>query len=173
MKNCFKCGKLLPLSEYYVHKRMADGHLGKCKNCTKNDTKIREEYLKATDPNYIYNERKRGREKHRRLYSGKSVANKNRLADYHIRYPEKKKAMSRSSWLKKPFEGAEKHHWSYNDEHFKDVIWLTKKDHMKAHRFIIYDQERKMYRRCDTMELLHTKDSHESFIRNCIETKED
>lgn len=79
--------------------------------------------------------------------------------------------MSRS--LKKPFEGAEKHHWSYNEEHYKDVIWLSKKQHMKGHRFIIYDQERMMYRRYDNNVLLDTKEAHESFIKNCIETEED
>lgn len=60
----------------------------------------------------------------------------------------------------------QKHHWSYNKEHAKDVIFLSKADHYKAHRFIIYDQERMMYRRCDTLELLDTKESHLEFIKS-------
>jgi hypothetical protein len=39
-KTCFKCGKTLPLTEFYKHNKMKDGHLGKCKECTKNDASI-------------------------------------------------------------------------------------------------------------------------------------
>ena len=37
IKTCFKCNTKKPLTDFYRHKYMADGHLNKCKSCTEND----------------------------------------------------------------------------------------------------------------------------------------
>ncbi len=39
-KQCFKCGAWKPHSEFYKHKAMKDGLLGKCKICTKKDASM-------------------------------------------------------------------------------------------------------------------------------------
>jgi hypothetical protein len=40
-KRCFKCGATKPIGDFYVHRMMGDGHLNKCKECTKRDTAAR------------------------------------------------------------------------------------------------------------------------------------
>lgn len=65
-----------------------------------------------------------------------------------IRYPEKHVARRACQMLPRN-AGFNNHHWSYNEEHRTDVIVLTCALHALAHRFMIYDQERMMYRRLD------------------------
>lgn len=171
-KQCFKCNVVKPLTEFYKHPKMPDGYVNKCKECNIKD--VKGNYIdNKSKEEFIEKERKRGRQKYHRLYVGTGKSKPKNNEKYLEKYPEKKKCNSLSGSLKKPFECAEKHHWSYNIQHAKDVIWLSKKHHMKAHRFIVYDQERFMYRRFDTNVLLDTKELHETFILDCINNQED
>lgn len=166
-KKCFKCLQIKPLSDYYIHKRMGDGHLNKCKDCTKSDVKNHESILKQ-NPEYIEKERKRGRDKYHRLgyVNHKPTPEQKKKATINSRskYPEKYIAKNTTQRMPRK-QGYHLHHWSYNKEHYKDVIELSVKDHNTAHRFIIYDQERMMYRTLSGV-LLDTKESHLEYIND-------
>jgi len=169
MKKCFKCGLEKELSEFYPHKQMGDGHLNKCKECTKLDEKNRVKLLRK-NPEYIESERKRGRDKYYRLnyvtHKQLPELKKIIMSNYKTKFPEKTLSKNRCSNIKAS-EGFEKHHWSYRIEDAKDVIFISVKDHNTAHRFMIYDQERMMYRKLNG-ELLDSKASHVSYITEVI-----
>ena len=183
MKTCKDCFEKKEDSEFY-------GMQGECKVCTKKRVKAREELLRQ-DPNWVEKEKKRGRAKYHRLYSDtkrqidsefkvvllteeeKKVRTRKSNAEFKIKFPEKRKAVLASQRMTKQDKSNHFHHWSYNQEHWKDIIELSIKCHNKAHRFIVYDQERMMYRRTDNNELLDTKERHLEWIMWCIAYKED
>jgi hypothetical protein len=46
-KECFKCKKIKDMDDFYKHKQMKDGRLGKCKDCSKSD--VRKNYRSNID----------------------------------------------------------------------------------------------------------------------------
>jgi hypothetical protein len=65
MKTCFKCGQSKPAAFFYPHLQMGDGHLGKCKVCTRKDAAERIA-RKKLDPLWVNRERARCRTKQER-----------------------------------------------------------------------------------------------------------
>lgn len=159
-KKCFKCGVIKELNQYYKHRKMADGHLNKCKSCAKSDVKKRETDLRQNDPEWVERERERSRDKYHRL------GYKDKQKEW-----DKKKTWKKSSVYKnlskkfKTPDGIELHHWSYNDEHLEDVFFLPIKFHRQIHTKLILDYEYKMFRDLDG-NLLDTKEKHKEFMDN-------
>lgn len=72
MKTCFKCGQEKPLEMFYAALCMADGHSGKCKECTK--AEANERYRrKIKTPEWKLQERRRNRLKMRWLRENNSA----------------------------------------------------------------------------------------------------
>lgn len=130
-KECFKCKTVKPLSEFYKHKMMADGHLNKCKECNKVD--VRENRGKNIEYYREY-DRKRGC---RQGYE--------HTKNYRKLYPNKYRAHSmitnaiRTKKIKiMPCETcgrADTVHAHHDDYHFPlSVRWLCAAHHSQWHK---------------------------------------
>lgn len=135
VKGCFKCQEVKPLSEFYPHKRMADGHLNKCKACAREDMrKHREAGLCQESDWRRYHEN----EQRRQMINEKA-------ADFHRSNPLIRKAHSaisnaiRDGRLTRPTQcsqcGSEgKRIEAHHDDYSKplEVRWLCKRCHALA-----------------------------------------
>lgn len=136
-KQCFKCKIWKDIELFYKHAKMADGHLGKCKSCTKKDV-----HNRYYDPKNIYKikeyERKRFKDPKR----------KEKVLEYQkkrrITYKGKNKArqavcraIKSGKLIKKPCEicsdpNSQAHHEDYR-KYYK-VRWLCPKHHRGIHK---------------------------------------
>lgn len=169
-KKCISCELELPLDNFYTHKQMKDGHINKCKECVKLYSKEREKSLRK-DPEWVLKEQNRQRLKYHSLGykdTNKPTNEQKKLiiSRYNRKFPEKALARKYTEIYLTKIDGYNLHHWSYNQEDWLDVIELTVKEHHFLHRYIIYDQERMMYRTL-TGVLLDTKEKHLEYLKEC------
>ena len=145
MKICFICDILKPLNQFYRHKKMKDGHLGKCKKCCRKQAREHGQlsHVKKRD-------RKRGILPHRiqahKKYA-KTKRGKERLAAgskaWIKRNPEKRKAhiamnnaLRDGKLIKQPCKCGETKVHGHHEDYSKplEVIWLCSKCHRDQHR---------------------------------------
>lgn len=136
----------LPLAEFYTHPQMADGHLGKCKACTRKDTADRFAAKSATDLGWVLAERERHRLKAERRRAEGTVAIPNhylRTLKFRVAHPEKyaahnavATALKNGKLARKPCEICGKKAQAHHDDYSKplDVRWLCVTHHMEHHR---------------------------------------
>jgi hypothetical protein len=131
-QTCFKCNLEKPLSEFYEHPQMANGHLGKCKDCTKKDSRINSRTEKSKE-----RERLRNTSQKRKTHLTENTR------QWRKNNPEKYKAQIklnnalRSGKIEKPNKceecNQEKKLHAHHDDYSKplDVIWLCVECHGK------------------------------------------
>ena len=133
-KACFRCSECKPMSEFYRHAAMADGHLNKCKACCRAyaiaNRRAKVDYYRAYD-------RARTQTSGRRQWAAGSL----RL--YRSRNPLKnaaraavKRAVKSGSLVRGPCEvcgcdPAEAHHDDYSKP--LAVRWLCRIHHLMTH----------------------------------------
>lgn len=147
MKQCFKCLCEKPLDDFYRHPRMADGRLGKCKECTK--AEVRKNRQKRVDQYREYDRARANRPDRvaaRAAYAA-TDRGKERMRvgskAYRSRHPQRVKANNavnnaiRDGRLTPDpchccgAPGAEAHHADYSRP--LDVTWLCKEHHTQLH----------------------------------------
>lgn len=149
MKVCFKCGKTKSLEEFYRHPAMADGHLGKCKDCTKLDVSRHRlshlEQIRAYDrrrgsrqgPEY----RKQYRRDHPEKYTAHTLIG-NSLRDSRITKPD---ACAVCGAIGVRIFG---HHADYSKP--LDVVWCCQACHKALHARIVKAKSRLANNGCNS-----------------------
>lgn len=134
MKTCFKCQQRKPLSEFYKHAQMADGHLNKCIECAKRDVRRH----RRDNP-----ERVREYDRERAKLAHRSAMNAAGTREYRARYPERYRANSAVARAVKTGRlvklpcfccgdtVTEAHHPDYSRP--LDVVWLCPPHHKEIH----------------------------------------
>jgi hypothetical protein len=148
MKECFRCQTVKPLDEFYRHERMADGHLNKCKECTKDD--VRKHYMANVERFREYEKvrstlphRADARKAYAQTPEGRAKGNQAKRA-YLERNPVKRaahvaclNAIRAGKLTRQPCEvcghaKAQAHHDDYGKP--LDVRWLCTTHHAEWHR---------------------------------------
>ncbi len=149
-KKCFKCLVIKPLNCFYSHKKMADGHVNKCKECNKKDVSNNyreniDHYKKYEKSRMNLEHRVKARADYVKTESGKK-AKKTSQANFRKTHPIQYAANTmvgnaiRDGKLIKPSNCSncsiecvpDGHHCDY--AYPLDVIWLCRQCHNNWHK---------------------------------------
>jgi hypothetical protein len=162
-KKCFKCHETKPLADFYRHRMMADGHLNKCKSCTKADaSNHRETNLERV----MAYDRQRGTTEKRREANQKSRLKRISTEEGRLHETKRTKAWQEKNRLKRAAHilvgnaikygriskdgvkcercGTDKGLHAHHEDYFKplEINWLCKLCHGERHREINEERRR-------------------------------
>jgi len=136
-KECFKCKTVKPLDEFYKHKAMADGHLNKCKPCTRNDAS--EHRIKNLEKVRAY-DRKRANQPERvraaaeLLKVWRSEDQRRSVAHSAVARAVRNGVLQRQPCCRCGHSKSLAHHEDYDKP--LDVMWLCQPCHKQRHKEI-------------------------------------
>jgi len=154
MKICCGCKELKALTEFQKQKSCKDKLTTQCRECR--SKKSRDYYITGGGKEKWIEREKKRKAENRKKYSRSD----------RVLAPEKLAAGYKITRMIPVIKGNHLHHWSYNEEHYKDVIELSHQEHAKLHRYMVYDPEEKKYRRRDNLDLLWSRNIHIMFYRS-------
>ena len=141
-KRCFKCREVKALDEFYKHPDTLDGHLNKCKSCTKRD--VKENYASHREKYSLY-------EKVRNLNPFRRTSRLSHQRTRREKHPEKYHARTAvgnairdGRLIKQPCRicgnpKSQAHHHDYSKP--LDVDWLCFKHHREiGHSQVVSSQ---------------------------------
>jgi len=135
MKVCNTCKESKELSEYMISRRNLDGYCNKCNSCY--------EATILSMPGMPVRHSK-----------------KTEILDNDL----KNKARNACMRMLPIVKDRHRHHWSYNKDHWLDVILLTPANHLIAHKYLVYDTRSKKYLDISG-HLLNTREKHEAYLK--------
>lgn len=120
MKICFKCGKSKPLTDFYKHPQMPDGHVNKCKECNKRD--VRKNYAENKTQYQAY-DRARQRHSRSRIFNHRYSQIKQRtegraIREYKVQGKEVLSYEEYCVWLKNNLDDFERLYQAWQDSGF-------------------------------------------------------
>lgn len=159
-KKCKKCGRELPITEFYLNCRTKDGHKSKCIDCVKEEEHKRYGE-KSKDEEWMEKERTRGRERYKRLNYKDATWN------HKTRKINPLEGTTAADLRRKGFDtkGKEAHHWNYNEP--KSVFLMSRKAHHRIHQYLVVNYDDKF---CYTVdgEKLDTVEKSEMYYNEIL-----
>ena len=137
-KTCFKCGVEKEFSEFYAHKQMAGGLLGKCKECAKAD--VRKNYRRRRHQYAAYY---KARSQSSTRKAQRALHTRNARAKNPLKYKARMavgNALRSGLITKGPCRdcgvvNTEAHHDDYSRP--LDVVWLCFACHRRVHEYVV------------------------------------
>ncbi len=136
-KECFKCKTIKPLSEFYKHSAMGDGHLNKCKECTKNDATAHRnknlEKIRAYDRDRA-KAPERSKAAQEITAAWRKADNRRTRAHIAVARAVRKGSLVRSPCIRCGEQKSLAHHEDYDKP--LEVVWLCQPCHKQRHKEI-------------------------------------